>query len=89
MRSIITVVGKDTVGILASVSELCAKHDVNIIEVSQSILQEMFCMIMLVDVSRCNVEFTAFADEAEKLGENKALKINVMHEDIFNSMHRI
>ncbi len=89
MRSIITVVGKDTVGILASVSELCAKHEVNIIEVSQSILQEMFCMIMLVDVSRCNVEFTAFADEAEKLGENKALKINVMHEDIFNSMHRI
>ncbi len=60
MRSIITVVGKDTVGILASVSELCAKHEVNIIEVSQSILQEMFCMIMLVDVSKCNVEFTAF-----------------------------
>ena len=89
MRSIITVVGKDTVGILASVSELFAKHEVNIIEVSQSILQEMFCMIMLVDVSKCNVEFTAFADEAEKLGENKALKINVMHEDIFNSMHRI
>lgn len=89
MRSIITVVGKDTVGILASVSELCAKHEVNIIEVSQSILQEMFCMIMLVDVSKCNVEFIAFADEAEKLGENKALKINVMHEDIFNSMHRI
>ena len=89
MRSIITVVGKDTVGILASVSELCAKHEVNIIEVSQSILQEMLCMIMLVDVSKCNVEFTAFADEAEKLGENKALKINVMHEDIFNSMHRI
>ena len=89
MRSIITVVGKDTVGILASVSELCAKHEVNIIEVSQSILQEMFCMIMLVDVSKCNVKFTAFADEAEKLGENKALKINVMHEDIFNSMHRI
>ena len=89
MRSIITVVGKDTVGILASVSELCAKHEVNIIEVSQSILQEMFCMIMLVDVSKCNVEFTAFADEAEKLGEDKSLNIDVMHEDIFNSMHRI
>lgn len=89
MRSIITVVGKDTVGILASVSELCAKHEVNIIEVSQSILQDMFCMIMLVDVSKCNIEFTAFADEAEKLENDKALSINVMHEDIFNSMHRI
>ena len=89
MRSIITVVGKDTVGILASVSELCAKYEVNIIEVSQSILQEMVCMFMLVDVSKCKVGFNAFADEAEKLGENKALKINVMHEDIFNSMRRI
>jgi len=89
MRSIITVVGKDTVGILAGVSALCAKHEVNIIEVSQSILQDMFCMIMLVDVSKCNIEFTAFADEAEKLGTDRALSINVMHEDIFNSMHRI
>ena len=52
MRSIITVVGKDTVGILAEVSTLCAKHSVNIIEVTQSILQDMFCMIMLVDVDK-------------------------------------
>ena len=89
MKAVITVVGKDAVGILAKVSSKCAEFNVNILDVSQSILQEMFCMIMLVDVSKCNVEFTAFADEAEKLGENKALKINVMHEDIFNSMHRI
>ena len=55
MRSIITVVGKDTVGILAEVSTLCAKHSVNIIEVTQSILQDMFCMIMLVDVDKCDI----------------------------------
>lgn len=59
MRSIITVVGKDTVGILAEVSTLCAKHSVNIIEVTQSILQDMFCMIMLVDVDKCDIPFTS------------------------------
>ena len=63
MRAVITVVGKDMVGILSSVSDRCAKNQVNIIEVSQSILQEMFCMIMLVDVSGCTVPFTAFAEE--------------------------
>lgn len=89
MRSIITVVGRDTVGILAKVSALCAEHGVNIIEVSQSILQDMFCMIMLVDVSKCDIGFTAFADETKALGEGLNLSINAMHEDIFNSMHRI
>ena len=63
MRAVITVVGKDMVGILSSVSDQCAKNQVNIIEVSQSILQEMFCMMMLVDVSHCAVPFTAFAEK--------------------------
>lgn len=91
MRSVITVVGRDVVGILASVSGLCAQHRVNVIEVSQSILQDMFCMIMLTDVSKCDVPFTQFADEMEQLGNqhDPKLKIHVMHEDIFNSMHRI
>ena len=91
MRSVITVVGKDVVGILSAVSGLCARHGVNVIEVSQSILQEMFCMIMLTDVSGCDVPFTQFADEMEQLGDHSdpKLKIHVMHEDIFNSMHRI
>ena len=89
MRAFITVIGRDTVGVIARISNVCSELNINIQDVTQSILQEMFCMIMRVDGSKCNVEFTAFADEAEKLGENKALKINVMHEDIFNSMHRI
>ena len=74
MRSIITVVGKDTVGILAEVSTLCAKHSVNIIEVTQSILQDMF---------------TSFADEISSLGEKTGLSMNAVHEDIFNTMHHI
>lgn len=89
MRAIITVVGRDTVGILAKVSAMCAEHNVNIIEVTQSILQNMFCMIMLADVTECNIPFTAFADEVKALGEEMNLSVNAMHEDIFNSMHRI
>ncbi len=89
MRSIITVVGKDSVGILAGVSELCAKHSVNIIEVTQSILQDMFCMIMLTDVSKCDIGFTEFVEQAQQFGKDRNLSVNVMHEDIFNSMHRI
>lgn len=89
MRAIITVVGKDMVGILASISAKCAEHNVNVIEVSQSILQDMFCMIMLVDVSKCDIQFTAFADGCKKLGEDMGLSVSAMHEDIFNSMHRI
>ncbi len=89
MRAIITVVGKDKVGILAAVSDFCAKYNANVIEVTQSILQDMFCMIMLVDVSACNVPFTEFADKAKELGESLNLSVQAMHEDIFNSMHRI
>lgn len=89
MRAIITVVGHDTVGILSKVSAMCAEHNVNIIEVSQSILQDMFCMIMLADVGNCTIPFTAFAEEAQSLGEKMNLSVHAMHEDIFNSMHRI
>ena len=89
MRSIITVVGRDTVGILAKVSALCAEHRVNIIEVSQSILQDMFCMIMLVDVSKSSIPFSELSDYLENAGKQENLIIHSMHEDIFNEMHRI
>ncbi len=62
MRAVITVVGKDTVGILAKVSNICADSNVNITEVSQTVLEDMFCMIMMADISESNVEFTKFSD---------------------------
>ena len=89
MRAIITVVGKDKVGILNLVSSKCAEYNVNINDVSQTIFDDMFCMIMLADISALNVEFASFKSEMMKVGEEAALKIHVMHEDIFNSMHRI
>ena len=89
MRAVITVVGKDMVGILAKVSTICAEDNVNIIEVTQSILQDMFCMIMMADTSDCEIAFTEFSDKLEKFGKENNLVIHAMHEDIFNSMHRI
>ena len=89
MRAVITVVGKDMVGILAKVSGICADNNVNIIEVSQSILQDMFCMIMMADTSQSTIEFTELNDKLETFGKENNLVIHAMHEDIFNSMHRI
>ena len=89
MRAVITVVGKDMVGILARITAVCAKDQVNVVEVTQSILQDLFAMIMLVDISKCTVPFSKLSDELTDVGNGMNLKIHVMHEDIFNAMHRV
>ncbi len=89
MKAVITVVGKDTVGILAKVSSICAEYKINIIDVSQTVMDDMFCMIMMADISESTVDFTKFSDDLSKYGEENNLQIHTMHEDIFNSMHRI
>jgi len=89
MKAVITVIGKDMVGILAKVSGLCAERGVNVLEVTQSILQDTFVMVMLGDVSNLSVPFAVFSDELASYGDTQSLKIHVMHEDIFNSMHKI
>ena len=89
MQAVIAVSGKDSVGIIADVSMECKRHDVNIIDVSQTVLQDYFAMIMLVDLKSITSSFADFADDMKKLGESKGLTIHTMHEDIFNSMHKI
>lgn len=89
MKAVITVVGHDTKGIIAKVSAKCADRGANITEISQSVLKEYFAMIMVIDITELNVAFTEFVDEMRKLGEESNLDIRAMHEDIFNSMHRI
>ena len=89
MKAVITVVGHDTKGIIAKVSAKCADRGANITEISQSVLKEYFAMIMVIDITELNVAFTEFVDEMRKLGEESSLDIRAMHEDIFNSMHRI
>jgi ACT domain-containing protein len=89
MQAVISVVGKDKVGILKDVATKCADHNVNIIDVSQTVLRDMFTMIMLVDISQINVKFGDFSEEMENYGKAIGMEIRAMHEDIFNSMHRI
>ena len=66
MRAVITVIGKDMVGILAKVSGECAEHGINVLEVTQSILQDMFAMIMMVDISKSDIDFTEFSDKLDR-----------------------
>ena len=89
MKAVITVVGHDAKGIIAKVSAACAEMGANIVEISQSVLEEYFAMIMVVDVSDLSVPFTEMVDNMVALGEQNGLDIRTMHENIFNSMHRI
>ena len=89
MRAVLTVIGKDGVGILANVATKCKEYHANIADVNQTIMQDMFCMIMLVEVDALNIPYTEFVDQMQAYGDTQGLKIHVMHEDIFESMHTI
>ncbi|NLT12739.1 MAG: ACT domain-containing protein [Clostridiales bacterium] len=89
MRAIVTVIGRDRVGIAAGVCSLLAENGVNILDISQTILQEYFTMIMLVDTAGCKVSFDELGKALKKSGEEKTLSIRIQREDIFEAMHRI
>lgn len=89
MKAVITVTGRDSVGIIAKVATACAENGANIVDISQSVLKEYFAMIMLADIDALNVEFSEFVDKLEALGQETNLDIHTMHEDIFNTMHHI
>lgn len=89
MRAVISVVGSDKPGILAFVASECAANNANIVDVTQTVLQSMFTMIMIVEYDNDSKSFGAFADDLEEKGVNRGLKIHVMHEDIFTAMHTI
>ena len=89
MKAVITVTGKDTIGIIADVSGICSKYGANIVDISQSVMRDYCAMIMLVDIDGLKMPFTEFVDNMNKHGNERGLIIQTMHEDIFNSMHRI
>ncbi|WMJ79096.1 ACT domain-containing protein [Clostridium sp. MB40-C1] len=89
MKSIITVLGKDKTGIIASISSVLAESNVNILDISQTILQEYFTMIMLVDLSKATKNFNELKDILASKGMDMGLSVKIQHEDIFNSMHNI
>ena len=88
-KAIITVVGKDTVGIIAKVCTYLAEHRINILDISQTILDGKFTMVMAVDAANANVGFEELAAQLRELGEGMELSIRIQREEIFDAMHRI
>ena len=88
-KGIITVVGQDQVGIIAKVCAYLADTQINILDISQTIIQGYFNMMMIVDVASTTKEFSSISDELEKLGNDIGVSIKLQHEDIFQKMHRI
>ncbi len=89
MKGIITVLGKDSVGIIARVCTCLAENGVNILDISQTIVKGYFNMMMIVEFMEGSTDFDTVADKLDKVGEAVGVKITMQHEDIFNSMHRI
>ena len=89
MKAIVTVIGKDTVGIIAAVCALLAEQNVNVLDISQTVMQDYFTMIMMVDLSQSKASFAGLAAELEQAGEAKGLSIRIQREDIFQAMHKI
>ena len=88
-RAIITVVGKDTVGIIAKVCTYLSEKQINILDISQTIVQEYFNMMMIVDMSKCNTTFDKVSADLTQIGESMGVQVKCQLEDIFDKMHRI
>ena len=88
-RTIITVVGKDTVGIIAKVCTYMADNQINILDISQTIIQGFFNMMMIVDTTKMTIDYATMIEEITKLGEDTGVQIKCQREDIFDKMHRI
>lgn len=88
-KAIITVVGKDTVGIIAKVCTYLAENHINILDISQTIVQDYFNMMMIVDVTAAKKPFGDVAEDLERVGEEIGVKVKIQREEIFTKMHRI
>ena len=88
-KTIITVVGNDTVGIIAKVCTYLAETKINILDISQTIMQDLFTMIMLVDTQESGIQAKELSVDLKKIGEELSLTINIQHEGLFTSMHRV
>ena len=89
MKAVVTVVGKDRVGIIANVCTALAGFQVNVLHINQTVMQGYFTMMMVVEVSMCNVPLAELVTKMDELGREMGLSIRVQREDIFEAMHRI
>lgn len=88
-RTIITVIGRDTIGIIAKVCTYLADKKINILDISQTIIQGIFNMMMIVDTTGMDLDFTTFTEELTRLGEDTGVQVRCQREEIFDKMHRI
>lgn len=88
-RAIVTVLGEDKIGIIAAVTNILANNKVNILDISQTIMQEFFTMIMVCDLAQSTVDFATLADQLDAKGKELGLQVRIQHEDVFRFMHRI
>lgn len=89
MRAVVTVTGTDRRGIIAKVSGFLSEHDINIEDISQTIMGNQFAMIMMVDTSQCKEDFSRLADSLEEMGREIGMNVRLQHADIFDAMHNI
>ncbi len=89
MKAVVTVVGKDRVGIIAEVCTMLAAYQVNVLDISQTVMQGYFTMMMVVDVDKANLPLAELAMRMDKKGEEMGLSIRLQREDIFDAMHRV
>ena len=89
MKAVLTVIGKDKVGIIANVSNLLFEKDANILDISQTIMHEFFTMVMLVDLSHINISSRELTELLITMGKELKVSIKMQHEDVFNSMHLV
>ncbi|WP_129597924.1 ACT domain-containing protein [Anaerophilus nitritogenes] len=89
MKAVVTVIGKDKIGIISKVTNTLAKHQINILDISQTILQDYFTMIMIVDLQKITCSFEFIQKELSTIGEDLGVSIKIQHEEIFNAMHKI
>ena len=89
MRAIVTVIGKDRVGIIADVTALLAQYGVNVLDISQTVMNDYFTMMMVVDTERCTQPFDTLSAALADYGQNRGLSVRIQREDIFNAMHKI
>ena len=89
MKAILTVIGQDKSGIIANVATMLAKNNINIEDISQTIMQGCFTMIMLINLENSTIPFKTLTETANTLGDEIGVKIIIQHEDIFNAMHRV
>ena len=89
MNAVLSVMGIDKKGIIAKVSGFLFEHDINILDINQTIVKNIFTMVMMVDLGGSDLEFSVLADRLNKMGDELGVEIRIQHEDIFKSMHRI